>query len=153
MDQRYDRERSWGVVFDGQGFSWSNIDFDFLHLLIKNFRQYMPWAVKYIIVYEIPWYLESIWKGVQVFIPEDGKRILRVYNKKTITEQIPLENMPRILGGLSDEEVGKIPPGCRPAEIVGKVELGLEKEDVIKIKKHLEKIMGSDERVRELMKT
>lgn len=150
MDQRFDCERKWGVVFDAQGFGWSNIDFDFLHLLIKNFRHYMPWAVKYIIVYEIPWFLESIWKGVQVFIPEDGKRTLRVYNRKTISEQIALENIPKILGGLSDEEVVKVPQGCKPAEIVGQIELGLSKEDVIKIKKHFDKLIGADEKMKDL---
>lgn len=151
MDQRFSSERCWGLVFDAQGFGWSNIDFDFLHLIIKVFRHYMPWTVKYIIVYEIPWVLESVWRGVQHFIPEDGKRILRVYNKKTITEVIEPENLPALLGGLNKEEYIRIPEGCKPADEVGKIELGLSSEDVNKIRKHLEKIISGDKEIRRLV--
>uniref|UniRef100_T1JSN6 CRAL-TRIO domain-containing protein n=2 Tax=Tetranychus urticae TaxID=32264 RepID=T1JSN6_TETUR len=149
MDQRFSRERSWGLVFDAQGFGWHNIDFDFLHLIIKILKYYMPWSVKYVIIYEIPWFLESIWKGVQHFIPEDGKRLIRVYNKKTIGETIDPMNMPQVIGGLSKENHIFIPEGVEPATVIGKIELGLNDEEVNRIKKHLAKL---DKEMGELIK-
>lgn len=149
MDQRFSRERSWGLVFDAQGFGWNNIDFDFLNLIIKILKYYMPWSVKYVVIYEIPWFLESIWKAAQHFIPEDGKRLIRVYNKKTIGETINPINMPKVIGGLSPDNHIIIPEGVEPATVIGKIELGLNDEDVYRIKKHLAKL---DKEMGELIK-
>lgn len=139
IDQRMAEERSWGMVFDGQGFTWQNIDFDFLHLIIKTLRNYMPWSVKYIIIYEIPRLLESVWRGVQKFIPEDGKKLVKVRNKQTISEFIEPSNIPKVIGGGSNEDFIKIPQGCKTCK-----EIGYVGNDMERIEKQFEKMIIAD---------
>lgn len=142
IDRKQSRERSWGLVFDAQGFGWSNIDIDFLLLIIKVLRLYMPWSVKYIIVYEIPRLMESIWKGIQPLIPEDGKKFVKVCNRKSICDFIDPENMPAVVGGLCKEQFVQIPDGCKSAQ-----DAGYEGDDLVKVQKQFQRIMLSDKKL------
>jgi len=99
----------------------------------------MPWSVKYIIVYEIPRLLESVWKGVQRFIPEDGKKLVKVRNKQTISEFIDPSNIPIAIGGVSTENFVKIPQGCKTCK-----EIGYVGDDMAKIEKQFEKMIIAD---------
>lgn len=102
----------------------------------------MPCSVKYIIVYEIPRLLESIWRGIQPLIPEDGRKLVKVCNRKTICDIIDPENMPAVIGGLSKDDFIQIPENCKPAK-----EVGFVGDDAVKVQKQFEKIMLSDQKL------
>lgn len=139
MDSQARKERGWGVVFDTRGAGLAQIDFDMLIFLFRTVKQYYPWGLKYIAVYELPWILTGGWKIAQKLLPEDATRLIRFYNKKTINEIIPQENLPDFMDGTCDIDYRAVPDGCESAVEIGAKEYGFTPQQVNSIKKHFEK--------------
>ncbi|RWS05941.1 Motile sperm domain-containing protein 2-like protein [Dinothrombium tinctorium] len=141
MDTKLYKERSWGVVFDASGSSLSNVDFDLLLYLIKAVKYYYPWCLRYIIVYELPWFLEPAWKVAMLMVPEEGRRLFLLRNKNNITEVIKRENLPDFMGGSCARNYREVPEGARSAEEVAAIEMGLNQEEVEKIRSHYKEFL------------
>lgn len=141
LDSMSMRERSWAVVFDTRGAGLSQIDFDMLIFLFRTIKQYYPWGMKYVCVYELPWLLQGGWKLTLKVLPEDATRLFRFCNKSNITELIAPENLPDFMGGSGAKDYREIPEGCRPSEEIGALEMGLTPDEVKTVKKHFEKFL------------
>lgn len=139
LDSSARKERGWAVVFDTQGAGVSQIDFDMLVFLFKTVKQYYPWGMRYVCVYELPWILTGAWKITQRLLPQDATRLFRFCNRHNISELIDPQNLPDFMGGQCDKDYRLVPEGCRPAEQVAADEMGLTAEQVKSVKKHFEK--------------
>jgi hypothetical protein len=139
LDYEAKRERGWAVVFDTQGAGLAQVDFDMLIFLFKTVKQYYPWGMKYVCIYELPWILHGGWKITQKLLPQDATRLFKFFNRNNITELIDPENLPDFMGGSCEQDYCQVPEGCRPAEEVGEEEMGLTIDQVASVKKHFEK--------------
>lgn len=139
LDAQAKRERSWAVVFDTRGAGIAQVDFDMLIFLVRTVKQYYPWGLKYVAIYELPWLLQGAWKITQNLLPRDATRLFRFYNQTTIKELIAEENLPDFMDGSCPQDYRAVPEGARPAEEVASEELGMTSEQVQTVKKHFEK--------------
>lgn len=139
LDSTARKERGWAVVFDTQGAGVAQIDFDMLVFLFKTVKQYYPWGMKYVCIYELPWILHGAWKITQRLLPQDATRLFKFCNKGNIEELIDPQNLPDFMGGECAEDYRSVPAGCRPAEEVASEEMGLTADQVKSVKKHFEK--------------
>jgi len=46
------------VIFDMKDTGWSNMDMDFIRYLITLLKQYYPYFVNYLMIFEMPWLLK-----------------------------------------------------------------------------------------------
>lgn len=146
LDSQARKERGWAVIFDTRGAGIAQIDFDMLLFLVRTVKQYYPWGLKYVLVYELPWILQGGWKITQKLLPQDAVRLFRFADHNSIKEIIEDEVLPDFMGGsCPPEEYLKIPEGCRPAEEVAAEEMGLSPEEVREVKKHFDKFFAEQE--------
>jgi hypothetical protein len=139
LDSSAGKERGWAVVFDTQGAGVAQIDFDMLLFLFRTVKQYYPWGMKYVCIYELPWILHGAWKITQRLLPQDAVQLFRFCNKNNITDLIDPENLPDFMGGECTKDYRAAPAGCRSAEEVASDEMGLTADQVKSVKKHFEK--------------
>lgn len=139
LDFASKKERGWAVIFDTQGAGVAQIDFDMLIFLVRTVRQYYPWGMKYVCVYELPWILQGGWKITYKLLPQDATRLFRFYNQNNITELIDPENLPDFMGGTCVKDYCEVPEGARCAEEVAAEEYGMTPDEVASVKKHFEK--------------
>ena len=139
LDYQAKKERGWAVVFDTQGAGVAQVDFDMLLFLFKTIKQYYPWGMKYVCIYELPWILYGGWKITQGLLPQEATRLFRFFNRDNITELIDPEELPDFMGGSCPRDYCSVPEGCRPAEEYGPEDMGLTAEEVASVKKHFEK--------------
>ena len=139
LDELGGRERSWAVLFDTRGAGIAQVDFDMLIFLVKTVKQYYPWGLKYVAIYELPWLLQGAWKITQNVLPEDATRLFKFYDRNSIKELIDVKDLPDFMDGECTDDYRAVPDGCQPAEVIGQKELGLSSQDVKKVIKHFEK--------------
>ena len=138
LDSTARKERGWAVVFDTQGAGVAQIDFEMLVFLFKTVKQYYPWGMKYVCIYELPWILQGAWKITQRLLPHDATRLFMYHNKNTISDLIERNSLPDFMGGDCKLDYRKVPEGCRSAEEVAAEEMGLSADEVKSVKKHFE---------------
>lgn len=141
MDSEARKERGWGVIFDTRGAGLAQVDFDMLIFLFRTVKQYYPWGLKYVAVYELPWILQGGWKIAQQLLPEDATKLIRFYNKKTITQIVDAESLPDFMGGSCKVDYKAVPDGCKSAIEIGAKEFGFTPDEVKSIMKHFEKYL------------
>jgi hypothetical protein len=139
LDQKGGKERSWAVIFDTRGAGIAQVDFDMLIFLIRTVKQYYPWGLKYVAVYELPWLLHGAWKVTQGLLPSEATRLFRFYNKNNISDLVDPESLPDFMGGTCSKDYRAVPEGCAPAEEVAEKELGMSADEVKVVKSHFEK--------------
>jgi hypothetical protein len=47
------------IVFDCAGCGLKNMDMELIQYMIQVFKDYYPWSLNYILVYEMPWVLNG----------------------------------------------------------------------------------------------
>lgn len=146
MDSIARRERGWAIVFDTRGAGLAQVDFDMLIFLFKTIKQYYPWGLKYIAVYELPWILQSGWKIAQKILPEDATRLIQFHNKESIQQIIPVDHLPDFMGGTCQVDYKAVPQGCRSSEEIGAEEFGFTPEQVKATMRHFEKFFNNSDK-------
>ncbi|XP_028967796.1 motile sperm domain-containing protein 2 [Galendromus occidentalis] len=104
-------------IFDSTDASYSSMDLEQIMFTIQIFNEYYPWALGYVIVYNMPWILKTVWSGIRSLIPADGADRFKFCNGDDIFEYIDRDNLPDFMGGtvrmpfkeLSPEEIEAIP--------------------------------------------
>ncbi|XP_065359809.1 motile sperm domain-containing protein 2-like [Calliphora vicina] len=117
------------IFFDMDGTGLSNMDLEFIKMIIETFKMYYPNALNYIIVFEMAWVLNAAFKIVKALLPEKAVEILKVIKKKDINQYIDKDNCLASWGGNDDYQFsfvpekriaaapanGKLPNGSAPA--------------------------------------
>ncbi|TMW52556.1 hypothetical protein DOY81_002381 [Sarcophaga bullata] len=97
------------IFFDMEGTGLSNMDLDFIKMIIETFKMYYPNALNYIIVYEMAWVLNASFKIVKAFLPEKAVEILKVIKKKDINQYIDKDNCLVSWGGNDNYQFSFVP--------------------------------------------
>lgn len=143
LDSCARKERGWAVVFDTQGAGVAQIDFDMLVFLFRTVKQYYPWGMKYVCVYELPLLLRGAWKITQRLLPQDATRLFRFHNRQSICQLIDPQHLPDFMGGTCAKDYREVPVGCRSAEQVAADEMGLTADQVNAVKRHFQQHLPS----------
>ena len=106
------------LVFDLTGVGFANADMEFLQFLINIFRNYFPCGLRYVIVYNLPRLLRPLWSAARLLVGSQQK-IIKFANGDEIKDLIPVEKLPRYLGGMSDMDFTVAPVGCKSVQELG----------------------------------
>lgn len=100
-----------GIVFDLSGAGYVNLDWDYLRFLIHAGTNYFPVGVKYILVVNIPWILNTFRKLAYAMLPEFWFGLLKFAQGDEIFIYIDKENVPDYLGGTCKRNYRAYPTG------------------------------------------
>jgi len=113
------------LMFELDGCGLKNMDMEFIQYLIGVFRDYSPFSLNYILVYEMPWVLNAAWKVIKGWLPAAGVKKIKFVAKATVGEFVRAEDRLTEWGGDFAYDPSKFDPGpgpAAPAEINGNVE-------------------------------
>lgn len=100
------------ILFDCSGAGYANCDVDFLQFLISCATEHAPVGLQYIIVYKLPWVLNTFWSLAKKLLPAYLANRVRFCDENTITEYIDPANLPDFMYGSCKRNYRWIPPGC-----------------------------------------
>ncbi|XP_059088816.1 motile sperm domain-containing protein 2-like isoform X1 [Tigriopus californicus] len=89
--ERIEREENGDLltlVFDCSGCGLKNMDLDFIQYMIGVFKDYTPWNLNYILVYDMPWVLNAAWKVIKSWLPASAVKKIKFLNKQNIGEYV-----------------------------------------------------------------
>lgn len=136
--------RGTAVIFDLSGCGLQNVDLGFLSWLLSSFRNYCPKGVSYILVYNLPWILNTTCKLAMTWMSASNKRALRFVYGDEIENFIARENLPDYLGGTCTINYRAIPEGSRLAtEVCDR--LDLTPEQALKIRELFKEYLDDEE--------
>lgn len=125
------------IIFDCAGAGITNVDIDMLSFIVTAMRDYYPYLLSSVLVYELPWILQYVFKLVQTWLPEDHRKLIHLVSHKDINEFVAEEELPDFMGGKNKMSYRLAPKDAPSAEDLAK-DIGLRKKDVDKLLKHLE---------------
>uniref|UniRef100_T1IXB2 Motile sperm domain-containing protein 2 n=1 Tax=Strigamia maritima TaxID=126957 RepID=T1IXB2_STRMM len=87
------------VIFDMRDTGFSNMDMDFVKFFISLFKFYYPSFLGYLIVYEMPWILNTAWKLIKTWLSARAVEKIKFVNKNTILDYVTADQLPPQMGG------------------------------------------------------
>ena len=132
--------RGMAIVFDCQEAGIGNVDMDMLWFLISSMNKYYPKGLSYILVYELPWILNAVWKIAKGWIPEEQRKMIKFANKDEVFNFVDKDNLPDFMGGVCQMDYRIAPKGCPTAEEVAK-ERGFSEKVILKIRETYEHLL------------
>ena len=103
-----------GLVLDLTNANYSNLDLDLLKVFIQKGAYYFPLIIRYVLVYNMPWYLNAVRKVVTSLLPEDALGIIKFGSGDDIYNYVGKQNLPDFLGGECMLSYKSVPKGARP---------------------------------------
>ncbi|KAJ8954593.1 hypothetical protein NQ318_003124 [Aromia moschata] len=97
------------IFFDMEGCGLSNMDMDFIKYLIGLFKEYYPFFLNYIIIFEMPWILSAAFKIIKSWLPEKAIEKIKFVSKKDIKTYVPLDQALVSWGGQDNYVFSFIP--------------------------------------------
>lgn len=94
---RVDRETrgdGWALCFDCTDAGLSNVDMELLKFVTQALTNYFVENCRYVLIYEMPWILTSIWKIVKAWLPEEQKEAVKFATKKDMSNFIEDKQLP-----------------------------------------------------------
>lgn len=76
------------MIFDATGTGPSNCDIDMLLFLISTLKNYFPMGLEYVLVHNVPWILQYVWKLARMAIPPERRNLVRFSNDDNIVDYI-----------------------------------------------------------------
>ncbi len=111
-----------------------------LQFIVTSFSNYYPKLFDAILIHELPFLLQYVFKLVQSWLPEDDRKFFHLTTKKNLNDFVAEEQLPNFLGGKNPLSYQKVPKNVLSAEeLVTKI--GLKKKDAGKLK-YLENFMN-----------
>lgn len=107
MMERIDRENNGDqltLVFDCAGCGLKNMDMELIQYMIQVFKDYYPWSLNYILVFEMPWVLNAAWKIIKTWLPAGAVKKIKFLTKGNIGEYVADDQRPPAWGGTDDWE-------------------------------------------------
>lgn len=94
---RVDRETrgdGWALCFDCDGAGLSNVDMELLKFVVQALTDYFVENCRYVLIYEMPWILSSIWKVVKSWLPAEQREAVKFAAKKEMGQFISDKELP-----------------------------------------------------------
>jgi len=92
------------IIFDSEAAGLSNFDLELVKFLIHVLISYYPNFVNKILVFEMPWILNTAWKVIKSLLPPPAVARIKFVNKTTIKNLISSSSLPLSWGGEDDWE-------------------------------------------------
>lgn len=80
----------------------SNMDMELIKYLINLFKSYYPNFLNYIIIFEMPWILNTAFKLIKSWLPAKAIPKIKLVNKTTLKEFVDPNDALKSWGGNSD---------------------------------------------------
>uniref|UniRef100_A0A2P2I585 Motile sperm domain-containing protein 2-like n=1 Tax=Hirondellea gigas TaxID=1518452 RepID=A0A2P2I585_9CRUS len=90
------------VFFDMTKTGMKNMDMEFIQYLINLFKSYYPWILNNIIVYDMPWILNAMWKIISTWLPPKSLAKIKFLKPATLTTHVTLDQSLVSWGGTDD---------------------------------------------------
>ncbi|CAH1155749.1 unnamed protein product [Phaedon cochleariae] len=87
------------IFFDMEGCGLSNMDLELIKYLINLFKEYYPYFLNYILIFEMPWILNAAFKIVKSMLPEKAVEKIKFISKKDIKTYVGSEHILTCWGG------------------------------------------------------
>lgn len=107
--EREENGRQVTIFFDMSGSGLSNMDMELIKHLITLFKEYYPYFLNYIIIFEMPWVLSAAFKVVKALLPAKAVERLKFVGKDNLKQVVPPEHALVCWGGMDDYEFEFIP--------------------------------------------
>jgi hypothetical protein len=107
--ERQDKGKPITLFFDMEGCGLANMDLEFTKYLIGLFKQYYPYFLNYILIFEMPWILNAAFKIIKSWLPEKAVQKIKFLSKKDIKEYVPLDQALTCWGGQNDYTFSFLP--------------------------------------------
>lgn len=94
---RVDRETrgdGWSLCFDCTDAGISNVDMELLKFVVQSLTNYFVENCRYVLIYEMPWILSSIWKIVKSWLPQEQRDAVKFASKKEMSSFIEDSHLP-----------------------------------------------------------
>ncbi|RWS15623.1 Motile sperm domain-containing protein 2-like protein [Dinothrombium tinctorium] len=101
------------VVFDMTDAGYENVDWDFLKFLLENVRHNFPIGLKYVLVTNLHWMLNTLRRAAFALMPTEFVSLIKFASGEEIFEYIDKENLPDFLGGTCKRNYMAVPRGSK----------------------------------------
>lgn len=94
---RVDRQTKgdgWSLCFDCTDAGISNVDMELLKFVVQALTNYFVENCRYVLIYEMPWILSSIWKIVKSWLPQEQRDAVKFANKKEMSSFVEDQQLP-----------------------------------------------------------
>lgn len=105
--ERIDREDHGDLitlVFDCANCGIKNMDMEFTQYMINVFKDYYPWCLNYILVFDMPWVLNAAWKIIKSWMPASGVKKVKFLTKANLGDYVAEDQAFISWGGTDDWE-------------------------------------------------
>ncbi|KAF7494180.1 Motile sperm domain-containing protein 2 [Sarcoptes scabiei] len=92
------------LVIDCNKIGLNNLDLDLLKFIVTTFSKYYPKLFDAIIIHQLPFFLQYVFKLVQQWLPEDDRKFFHMTNEKTIWNHLVPERIPNFFRSLTKEK-------------------------------------------------
>nr|CAH7753987.1 unnamed protein product [Callosobruchus chinensis] len=106
------------LFFDMEGCGLSNMDMELIQYLIGLFKEYYPYFLNYILIFEMPWILSTAFKVIKSWLPEKAVQKIKFVSKKDIKTFVPLDQALTCWGGTNTYEFSFLPEPAPETEKV-----------------------------------
>ncbi|KAK4004350.1 motile sperm domain-containing protein 2 [Daphnia magna] len=87
------------VFFEMTGAGLSNMDMEFVQYLIMLFRDYYPYFLNYIIIFEMSWILNAAWKVIKSWMPAKSVNMVKFVGRSDLKDFVPVTEQLAEWGG------------------------------------------------------
>lgn len=106
------------LVFDLTGIGFANADMEFLQFLITTLKTYFPYGVRHVIVHNLPRLLRPLWAVAKLWLGPQ-QRVITFVSGEEIKALVPLDQLPKYLGGTAEHDFTAAPDGCKSVKELG----------------------------------
>lgn len=97
------------IMFELTDAGLSNVDMDYTKYIIGTLKNYYPFSLNYILVYDLPWILNATFLIIKKLLPANAVDRLKNINNKTIREYVQEDSLLVPWGGTDNYEFEFIP--------------------------------------------
>ncbi|KAI8139457.1 CRAL-TRIO domain-containing protein [Fennellomyces sp. T-0311] len=88
------------IVFNMEGFTLSNMDFDFVKFLVSCFEAYYPETLGQCLIHKAPWVFSTVWSLITPLLdPVVASKIHFTKNLDELTKRIDITSLPSFISG------------------------------------------------------
>ncbi|KAK9499411.1 hypothetical protein O3M35_002453 [Rhynocoris fuscipes] len=102
--ERQDKGDQITIFFDMTDTGLANMDMEYTKYLINLCKQYYPYFLNYILIFEMPWVLNAAFKIIKTWLPTKAVQKIKFVNKNTLKDYVDSANALKSWGGLDTYE-------------------------------------------------
>ncbi|KAB0797613.1 hypothetical protein PPYR_08606 [Photinus pyralis] len=97
--ERYDKGKPVSLFFDMEGCGVSTVDMDIIKYIIHVFKNYYPNFLNYIIILEMAWILNALFKVIKTMLPEKAVERIKMIKKPDLKSYVDPDQSLKCWGG------------------------------------------------------